>query len=246
MRGLLLFIFTTFAILGYAVDNSYEKGNKAYEAGDYTAAIDEYNKLIGAEKMSSSLYYNLGNAYFQTQELGEAIWAYEKALKLNPKNENALFNLNFANKKTKDIIDPSGSEIKQWFISNLFSFGINFWAWLSIGSSFILAIFIYLFFTTKNKKIKNISLTLNFILLSIFFLTVIFSFYHKSILNKQTEGIIIEDLVFVKTSPLEDSPVAFELHEGTKVSYLRAQDGWVEINLNQNTGWIQKHESWGI
>jgi SH3-like domain-containing protein len=65
-------------------------------------------------------------------------------------------------------------------------------------------------------------------------------------LNKQTEGIIIEDLVFVKTSPLEDSPVAFELHEGTKVSYLRAQDGWVEINLNQNTGWIQKHESWGI
>lgn len=246
MRNILFLLISASVFLVHGQDSSYSAGNKAYESGDFTGAIEHYNQLVGAEKMSSELYYNLGNAYYQTQELGEAIWAYEKALKLNPKNEHASYNLAFANKNTKDIVDPSGSEIKQWLIANTYGFGINFWSILSILFSVLLAGLIYLFFVTGNKKTKNLALTTGFIGLALFTLSLIFSFYHKSFITSQNEGIIIKDIVNVRTTPSAESTVAFELHEGTKISLLRRQNEWVEINLNKNTGWLKQSELWGI
>ena len=62
-----------------------------YEAGKYQQAID-----LWANDPSSDSYYNQGNALMQLGNIDEATKAYEQALKLDPKNNDAKGNLALA------------------------------------------------------------------------------------------------------------------------------------------------------
>lgn len=243
----LLSIISTFIILfSYAQDSSFVKGNEAYSNADYELALSEYSKVVGSEKMSSALYYNLGNTYFKLNEIGEAIWAYEKALKIDPSNENAQYNLKFVNAKTIDGLDTSESGIVSWLRINLFSFSINFWAYLSILFALILAVTLYFFFTTKNQKIKNRNLTLSFTSLFLLVLMIVLAYFNKSGIIDGDQAIIITEFVEMRSSPSDTAPSGFKLHEGTKVDLLRSNDDWTEIGVNGNTGWVEKIAIWEI
>lgn len=62
-------------------------GSAAYRAGDYERAAQKFAQVPTAEG-----YYNLGNALARDMRLQEAIQAYDKVLKLEPKHQDALFN----------------------------------------------------------------------------------------------------------------------------------------------------------
>lgn len=246
MKTILTLLFAFLSGLIYAQDSSFTKGNEAYSAGDFETALAEYNKLVGNEKMSSDLFYNLGNTYFKLNELGEAIWAYEKALKINPDNEDALFNLKFANESTYDEIDSSDSAIANWLKINLFSYSINLWSVLSIVFMILFSLVLFVFFTTQNQKLKNTFLTIGFGSLFLLILTSTLAYLNKAEIMKQTEAIVTIEFIEVRTSPSETAPEGFKLHEGTKVDLLRSNENWVEVSVNGNAGWVPKESVWEI
>lgn len=244
-----LLLFTLSALLifpAFAQDTNFVRGNEAYANSDYETALVEYNKVVGSEKMSAELYYNLGNTYYKLDELGEAIWAYEKALKIDPGNSNARFNLEFANAKTYDGIENDESGILSWLKINLFQFSINFWAYASIIFSFLLAFSLYFFFTTRNQKIKNTSLTLGFCSVFLVCTALVLAYLNKANIVDRTHAVIVIESVDIHTSPSETAPSAFKLHEGTKVDLLRSNDAWTEVSVNGNTGWVPKESIWEI
>src|SRR4051794_22052104 len=53
--------------------SDFEQANKFYEQGKYADAISAYDKLLQNGKASEAIYFNRGNAYFKTGELGRAI-----------------------------------------------------------------------------------------------------------------------------------------------------------------------------
>jgi len=241
--ALIVLFITAFA---NGQDSSFALGNEAYANSDFETALNEYNKVVGSELMSAELYYNLGNTYYKLDQLGEAIWAYERALKIDPNNENAVFNLKFANSKTYDDIESDDSGIGHWLRMNLFQFSINFWAYFSIIMSFAFALAIYFFATTKKQKIKNRALTASFTTLALLIFMVIIAYFNKNGIVDRKKAIIITEFIEVHPSPSDTSPSDFKLHEGTKVDLLRANDDWTEINVNGNTGWVKKEAIWEI
>ena len=111
---LLAMLFSlTFAALAQTTDSVFAKGNQSYMQGKYQQAMGEYLRIVKQGKVSSELYYNLGNSYFKINQNALAILYYEKALKLNPAHADARFNLRQANSKSDSIsgwlTDPSGS-----------------------------------------------------------------------------------------------------------------------------------------
>lgn len=246
MKTFLFIISTLFFYTAQGQDSSFVNGNQAYANGDFEAALTAYQKILASEKKSSELYYNLGNTYYKLDELGEAIWAYENALKINPANENALFNLKFANKQTYDGIEIEEGGVLNWLEINLFSHSINLWAYLSLIFSFLLAVSLYFFFTTKTQKIKNAALTIGFGAVFFLIATIAFASLNKSNIIDQTEGVIVIEAVEMRSSPSETAPSNFSLHEGTKVELLRSNNDWIEIGLNGNTGWVTKETIWEI
>ena len=86
-------------------DKLWDQANTAYINNDFPTAISLYETILSSGRQSGKLYYNLANAYFKEQEIGRAILNYNRALRLNPGNEDIRYNLQVAEKMTKDHID---------------------------------------------------------------------------------------------------------------------------------------------
>ena len=65
------------------------RATAAYRAGHYEEAAKDFQSLQNEQG-----YYNQGNALAHLGQYGEAIKAYEKALALNPHNQDAIYNRN--------------------------------------------------------------------------------------------------------------------------------------------------------
>jgi|TARA_B100000315_G_scaffold260906_1_gene327139 Ca-activated chloride channel family protein len=63
------------------------KGSAYYKNGDYVKAIDVFTRID-----SSDGQYNQGNALAKLKQFQDAIRAYDRAIAINPGNEDAIFN----------------------------------------------------------------------------------------------------------------------------------------------------------
>ena len=78
---------------------TYNLGNSLYKQGKYSDAIKEYEKVVMSEtddKKLSEAWHNLGNSYFMEKNLPKSIEAYKNSLRINPKDDEARYNLRMA------------------------------------------------------------------------------------------------------------------------------------------------------
>jgi len=70
-----------------------EAGNSAYQRGDFQEARTKYREAVQSGLDGAVVLYNLGNAYYQTGELGRAIASYYRAATLSPRDSDVRANL---------------------------------------------------------------------------------------------------------------------------------------------------------
>lgn len=246
MKLSVFFVLFFSVAIGVGQDSTFIRANEAYAAGDYKNALTGYNQLVADEMRSADLYYNLGNTYYRLNEWGEAVWAYERALEIDPSHENTRYNLDFVNQQTKAELNVESGGISTWFKANLYGISVNFWAYFTLIMAFAFAVVCYFFFTTKKQKIKNISLSLS---LLTFFLLIggfILSYLNTAHLTNQSNGIIIISSANILAEPSETSTTNFSLKEGAKVQILRTNSEWIEIDFKGHSGWVLREEIWEI
>jgi Ca-activated chloride channel family protein len=78
----------------------FNLGDALYKTNNLEDAQSEFNKALSSKNpiVRSRAYYNLGNSAFKNQKNDEALDYYKKALKLNPKDEDAKYNLEYLSK----------------------------------------------------------------------------------------------------------------------------------------------------
>ena len=69
----------------------FDIANSYYNNSKYNKSIQLYEEIVEEGLHSEHLYYNLGNAYYRSGMVGQSIWAYNKALSLNPRLESANY-----------------------------------------------------------------------------------------------------------------------------------------------------------
>jgi len=218
------------------------QANKAYTVGQYYYAIDLYDSILKSGYASSGLYYNLGNAYFKSNQMPYAILYYEKAKKLSPSNDNINFNLNLANTLITDKIDEIPRLFYERWWQALYSlFSADLWAKISIITVFLIFIFLAIYLISNLVFLKKISFSLSIIFLIISVFSVIFAQKQYNHSFKDQAGIVFSPRIIAKSSPDENSIDLFVIHEGTKVQIKDNLGDWSEIKLaNGNRGWIKK------
>ncbi len=237
-------ISISFAVQTPIVNSEFNKANELYRKNNFEVAAKEYKKLVDSGYESSALYYNLGNAYYRQGALGNAILFYEKALKLNPNDEDAAHNLALANSKTVDRIEPLPKFfIFQWWESLLAIFNINGWTISAYIFFILILISIAIYFFSKQNRAQKYSFWGGLIMLTLFIfstaiLTVRFS-REENIKN----AIITETIVNIKTAPDNDSNDAFVVHEGLKVKLEDKINNWVKVRLQDGkVGWTTNNK----
>ena len=218
----------------YGNDSLFVSANSDYANQEYNAAIKKYNLILSSNLESHELYYNLANSFFKINEIHQAIYYYEKALKIKPDFDDAKENLEICNLQLIDKIE----EIPELMITSLYNNIINFLSlknWIYLTLIFIwvsLIIFSYNSFVKKNKKSVLYLVIFSFFL---FFITT--KKYNQNINVK--EAIIYSSVINVMSAPSEQSTNLFSLHIGTKVKIEDQIENWVNIRIaNGKKGWV--------
>lgn len=234
----LLFIYQL--VSAQNANDIFANANNLYKEGKYEEAVSLYKQIEVLDKVSSELYFNLGNCYYKLNKVAPTIYNYEKALQLDPLNQDAQNNLVFAKRLTLDRIEALPKSVFQKFNENfLQKFTYNTWAIFCVLLSVIASILFLLFYFSYNSTQKRIYFTtsiLSFIAL-ISALTITYNQYNQA--KNNIEAIIFSEEVSIKNAPTSNAEEVFTLHEGTKVKVVDTVDDWKKIKLiDGKIGWI--------
>lgn len=217
------------------------KANTAYQAGFYENAIALYDKVIKEGYTSSELYYNLGNAYYKADKIPLAILNYERALKLDPGNEDLQYNLKVANNQIIDKIDQLPRLFyERWWTSLKQLNSTDGWATLTIALCVVLFLLVSAFLLSISIRLRRVLLPTFLVVLFFMLTSFILSYETYSDAVKRKDAIVIEATLPVKSSPEDSGIDLFVIHEGLKVEILDELTGWKEIRIaNGSKGWVK-------
>ncbi|OUO99454.1 tetratricopeptide repeat protein [Barnesiella sp. An22] len=238
-----IIIYMLFVVAGVTTmfgQETLQQANEAYAQEDYIKAIELYEQTAREQGVSSDLYYNLGNAYYKHNEFAKAILNYERALLLNPGNEDARFNLDMANTHIVDKIDPVGRFFLAVWIDSMRSFlSSNTWAVIGIVAFFLFLGGCYLYLFTRSVRLKKIGFFGGIVILLVAIMANWFAWGLSDKMERRSEAIVFAATVPAKSSPSESGTDLFVLHEGTKVVILDKVSDWYEVKISDgNRGWL--------
>ena len=220
------------------------EADSAYVRGEYQQAIKDYEALL-KQGASADLYYNLGNAYYRTENITRAVLNYERALLLSPSDRDIRFNLQMARSKTIDKIIPEQEMFfVTWYRSLISLASVDGWArtaLISLALAIMLAL-VYLF--SDRIWLRKVGFFGAFLMVAVFLCSNLFAHQQKQQLLHRKGAIVIAPAVTVKSTPAQNGTDLFILHEGAKVTITDASmKDWKEIRLaDGKEGWIETRQ----
>ncbi len=231
-----------FPLSSHAVTKA--EADSSYIRGQYQQAITQYEALL-KQGASADLYYNLGNAYYRTENIPEAVLNYERALLLSPGDRDIRFNLQIARSKTFDKIVPESEMFfVTWYRSLVSMLSVDGWARTALISLALTIILLLVYLFSERIWLRKAGFFGGVALLVLFVGANIFAWQQKKDLLNRKGAIIFAPAVTVKSTPAANGTDLFILHEGTKVVITDgSMKEWKEIRLaDGKEGWIEsKH-----
>jgi tetratricopeptide (TPR) repeat protein len=219
----------------------FSEGNRLYQEGDYRGALDRYNRVVEAGYESGPLYYNIGNAHFKLGELGKAILNYERALRIDPRNEAVAANLGLARSMTADEITP----LPRFWVFRVVDWWVHLiplsWLWMIVGIGYVSAmsgVVLAILWRRSAGSVWGRRLALmGGVVAAAFAVNVAATEFE---FGKAETAVILADEVSVQSAPSDDPALqVFTIHEGTRVRIDRRADEWLEIVLaDGKVGWV--------
>lgn len=239
-RLVILFLLISGVSFAQNSNELFAEANSLYKNGKYQEAIKIYEGIAENDKVSSELYYNLGNCYYKLNKVAPTIYNYEKALLLNPNNKDAQNNLLFAKRLTLDRIEAlPKTALQKINESVLQQLSYDGWGVLAVLFSIFGAVLFLLFYFAYNSTKKRLFFTTSIISFILLIVTLFIAFHQYNQSKKNVQAIVFAGEVLVKSEPTNNAKKAFTLHEGTKVDVIDTVDNWKKIKLSDGKiGWL--------
>jgi tetratricopeptide (TPR) repeat protein len=236
-----ILLFTFLMALGTFIQaadaNAFQTGVTAFNNGEIEAAIAAWESVPGE---SVALHYNLGNAWFRNGNAGRAVLHYERALKLDHRDEDVLNNLAVVQESLIDKFELLPQPVyKTVALGFLKMAPLSFW---TIGALVLLMLSAGLFagFIFLNQHRKALLVAFLSTLLAGFIFWGLAELRYQQV-DAIKDVVVLSPNVYVKTAPAETGSDSFILHEGTKARLLETHEQWMKIRLpDGKIGWAPK------
>ena len=220
------------------------EADSAYVRGEYQQAIKDYEALL-KQGASADLYYNLGNAYYRTENITRAVLNYERALLLSPSDRDIRFNLQMARSKTIDKITPEQDMFfVTWYHSLVNMTSVDGWADIALISLALAIVLALLYLFSERIWLRKVGFFGAIFLIVVFLLSNVFAHQQKDLLVHRRGAIVTAPAITVKSTPAKQGTDLFILHEGTKVTITDdSMKDWKGIRLaDGKEGWIETRQ----
>ena len=227
------------------LESLVSQGNDHYLKGEYELAVQVYQAVVDSGYSSAELYYNLGNAYYKSNNITLALVNYERAYILDPKDADIRNNLDVAREFVVDRIEV----LPEFFLKTAWYgfvkvFDADVWAIMSIVT-FLLALALFLvYFLSGRLGIRRFSFWIALIMLFLSLSTLLFAGQQEKLITRHNLAIVSTPSVSIKSSPDDNSGTdLFLLHEGTRVRVADELGDWREVVLSDgNRGWLKESD----
>ncbi len=211
------------------VNDDFLAAGKAYEAGDWSKAIQIYEALISHAGFSASLCYNLANSYARNGQTGKAVLGYERALRLAPGDADIRHNLELL-RQEKGL---SQEEISLFHQAGAL-LGLNQWALLT---AILLAALSLLQLATWRF---TLSTGLSYFLTGLCLLLLGISSAGIALQYQSwQQAVIITPKVSLLISPFAGAASTGIIEEGRLIRIIKSHDDYTLIqDENGHSGWI--------
>lgn len=245
--ALFLSLLTVLAVFhapsAHAVDAEelFARGNQCYDSAQYMEAIAAYREILDSGWESAALYYNLGNTYFESGDLGHAALNYLRAQRLDPSDEDIRDNLEFA----RAFVSVQMEGVRLNPLSDMLEsltggWPLGRWAWLSTLSLVALSLAaIASIFSLAPPRLMRLTIAgLGSVFLCIVFLT---TFKYQNEFSADRAVVVIPDLP-VSDKPAEDGDLEFVASAGMEVEILDSSNGYYLVLFeNKRRGWLSAY-----
>jgi len=217
----------------------FNKANALYREGDYAGAVEKYRQCEATGVLNASLFYNLGNAAYKSNQLGLAIVAFERSLRLRPGDVDARANLALANARIVDRFDPEMENVLTRAAGVVYgALGAGSLAVAASLCLFGLSLVGGLWLLQPERKAVCLAGGLLFLVMGGGSLGL---FAMKMEEHHREEAVIVSQAIDGRSGPGNEFLKVFTLHEGTKVTIDRFESGWFQIRLvNGIAGWLPR------
>ncbi|HEY7371767.1 MAG TPA: SH3 domain-containing protein [Polyangia bacterium] len=226
------------------VDEAWRRGNEAYLRGDYAGAVAAYEEVDRQGGASADVAYNLGDAYFRKGLLGPAIWAFERALAVDPGDDDARYNLDRARKlaarraheRQEQQIDGEDKDpLWMRLVGGVSPAGET---WMFVA--FYLAFFGVLIGRRWTRGDWSPALVAGAVVLGVGALLSGALLAGRVTLDRIPFGVVLPDQVAVKDGADVNYRTSFEAHAGLRVRIVDRDQDWLRVRLaNGLEGWVR-------
>lgn len=236
-------ILVSVAVFAQSAEN---RAIKAYDNKNYEEAINIYDSIVQSGNVSSRLFYNLGNAYYRAGDNGKAVWNYERALKLNPRNTEARENLEFVKTKLTERILPEENIIVVFFQELQDLMSPNGWA---VTGMVAFALFIIGFATysfCSGLGMRKLGFFGGIVMLLLCIFANVMSSKAGKRMTEMRYAIVLNDSTTLSTvshHPTSTAEEAFSLHAGAKLEKLDSAkldtETWYKVRTeDRREAWV--------
>jgi tetratricopeptide (TPR) repeat protein len=226
-------------------DELFQDGVKAFQAKDYANASTFFTQALDLQPANTTVLVNLALAEYQAGQKSASYAHYKKALHIDPYFTTAQQGLDFVKSQIQIHEIPHRIEtyerMRESFIEP-FSVALPLILSTVVFVAWGFRLVKYLsqkkraFFAGEDAApygVLNILLSL-FLVVSLSW--VVFFKFDSEI----ERGIVKNETVSLRTSPLATSPEILQLYGGLEVRILRKQDGWLQVEFPGATaGWVE-------
>jgi tetratricopeptide (TPR) repeat protein len=220
------------------------EGNRLYEKANSILSVDTasaqelYSKSVlyyeravseGGIK-NGKLFYNIGNAYYRTGDLGRAVLNYKRAEKFIPGSVELRQNLDFVKQKLVDTIEAK-DEKKALELIIFWHYALPFWIRLIIFTAAFALFWGFLLLRLFIRRPVFLWFVILFAVVGGMFFGSLLSESVRS--RKFKEGIIIAEEVIARKGNADTYNPSFvePLHAGTDFVLLEQREDWYFIEL---------------
>lgn len=225
---------------GPDADSVFAKAGQYYDDKLYPEALAEYINLEQSGMVSASLYYNIGNCYYQLGELGYAILYYMRAQRIDPVDEDINNNLEFARQfMAVSLEGVKINPVTDFMDAMVRPFTLNRLAWISSGLFilFVLGLALMLFFRFGSLMMR----IMIYIICVILVCSAVLTTYKYRTDYMTPKGVIVASEAGVYSGPDENLELEFTGSYGLVFQVERQEkDYYLVMFENKRKGWIHK------